>query len=395
LALPLLPVSVRVMRHLPPLFLCLAACAPEAAEQQTGEREPNFDLLGGMGYAGWDPDAVEELSGVTLHDATHAYAGINLYANDVDTGIAVSMSGERVHEWRFPGRTQVEYFELMPDGGAIGISVDEGVSCVSASGKERWSADLNAHHDVELLTDGGAWIPVWEEREFLGRCVRFDDLVRVDKAGVVQERWSTYDSREVLGALHGRSGLDTAAQQPVDRVYDYYHLNTVRVIGESARAADPRFRPGNLLVCMRNVSLVCVLDASSRELLWHYGPGELDFPHFPTLTPAGNVLIFDNGYHRERSRVVEVDPDTKEIVWEYGSRPGEEFFTQLRGSAQRLPNGNTLICESERGHAFEVRPSGERVWEFWNPDFRDGERRRIYRLLRVSEEVSSSFRGRR
>ena len=74
-------------------------------------------------------------------------------------------------------------------------------------------------------------------------------------------------------------------------------------------------------------------------------------------------------------------------------QPQQDFFSPWRGSVQRLPNGNTLICSSERGQVFEVTPDGRVVWEFWNPDLRavsgdDGrfERRRIYRFQRVAAE---------
>ena len=39
------------------------------------------------------------------------------------------------------------------------------------------------------------------------------------------------------------------------------------------------------------------------------------------------------------------------------------------GSAQRLPNGNTLIAESSFGRFFEVTTEGEIVWEYVNPFF--------------------------
>jgi hypothetical protein len=31
---------------------------------------------------------------------------------------------------------------------------------------------------------------------------------------------------------------------------------------------------------------------------------------------------------------------------------------------QRLPNGNTLICEADPGRVFEVTPAGKVVWEY-------------------------------
>ena len=107
----------------------------------------------------------------------------------------------------------------------------------------------------------------------------------------------------------------------------------------------------------------------------------------PTLLANGNILIFDNGYARGFSRVIELDPTSLEVVWSYQGEPPSEFFSDRRGSAQRLPNGNTLICESERGHVFEVTPDGTRVWEFWNPEIVDGKRKRIYRFMRLAPDV--------
>jgi hypothetical protein len=51
-----------------------------------------------------------------------------------------------------------------------------------------------------------------------------------------------------------------------------------------------------------------------------------------------------------------------------------------------LPNGNTLITESDRGRVFEITPSGEIVWEFFIPEFQKKEKRRptIYRMMRIT-----------
>jgi outer membrane protein assembly factor BamB len=95
------------------------------------------------------------------------------------------------------------------------------------------------------------------------------------------------------------------------------------------------------------------------------------------------LLVFDNGSRRGASRVVELDPETLEVSWQYPAEPGGSFFSRWRGGAQRLANGNTLITESEKGRVFEVTPAGEVVWEFWNPEVVDGQRKRIYRFHRV------------
>lgn len=125
-----------------------------------------------------------------------------------------------------------------------------------------------------------------------------------------------------------------------------------------------------------------------------YAVGEttLDLPHMPRMLPTGNILVFDNGEGRGYSRIVEVDPAREKIVWEYEADPPASFFSPWRGSSQRLPNGNTLICSSERGRVFEATPDGKIVWEFWNPIFNEqGQRRRIYRFARLAADEVEAF----
>ena len=67
-------------------------------------------------------------------------------------------------------------------------------------------------------------------------------------------------------------------------------------------------------------------------------------------------------------------------MWQYTS---EGFFSKTRGSAQRLPGGNTLVSESDTGHVFEVTPDGDVVWRFANPDVDEGGvRAAVWRMTR-------------
>ena len=87
--------------------------------------------------------------------------------------------------------------------------------------------------------------------------------------------------------------------------------------------------------------------------------------HDPDLLANGNILLFDNqGQCRPGgiTRVIEVDPRTQEIVWTYAGTPEEPFESEVRSSEARLPNGNTLITESDGGRLFEVtRPRRDRL----------------------------------
>ena len=63
---------------------------------------------------------------------------------------------------------------------------------------------------------------------------------------------------------------------------------------------------------------------------------------------------------------------SRQITWMYFSMANQGMFSHLDSSVQRLPNGNTLICDSTEGHIFEVTPAGEAVWEYINPVSVDG-----------------------
>src|SRR5262249_5997014 len=54
----------------------------------------------------------------------------------------------------------------------------------------------------------------------------------------------------------------------------------------------------------------------------------------------------------------------KEPVWRYTAPIRTDFSIGFMSGAQRLPNGNTLICDSESGTIFEVAPIKVVVWAY-------------------------------
>lgn len=89
---------------------------------------------------------------------------------------------------------------------------------------------------------------------------------------------------------------------------------------------------------------------------------------------SGSILVFDNGNLRPGmsnpfSRAIEFDPKTMEVTWDYTDPTPISFFSPFMGGAERLWNGNTLICESAFGRLFEVTPDRTLVWEYVIPDF--------------------------
>jgi hypothetical protein len=86
--------------------------------------------------------------------------------------------------------------------------------------------------------------------------------------------------------------------------------------------------------------------------------------------PDGRILVFDNrddgadGRILGGSRLVAIDPVTREVETIYEGTPEEPFYTAGRGTANLLANGNFLIAETKFGRVFEVTPDGTIVWSF-------------------------------
>jgi hypothetical protein len=100
---------------------------------------------------------------------------------------------------------------------------------------------------------------------------------------------------------------------------------------------------------------------------------------------AGHITVFNNGNSRPEGMYSSVDeiippvddngsyylePGTayepQEPVWAYTAKNPTDFYAPGQSSAQRLPNGNTLICNGPRGVLFEVTPEKKTVWFYVN-----------------------------
>ena len=178
-----------------------------------------------------------------------------------------------------------------------------------------------------------------------------DMVIEVTPAGNVVWEWKSWEHLSVEE--------DTIC--PLEGRREWTHQNALNVTPA-----------GDLLVSFRQISTVGIVDKASGDFSWKWGPGEISHQHYPTMLDNGRVLLFDNGSHRQGqgvpySRVIEVDPANNQVEWEYKGAPPLSFFSPVISSAQRLPNGNTLICEGCTGRLFEVTRSKDIVWEYINP----------------------------
>lgn len=368
---------------------------------ELGGKQNSLSSLQSLPYVAWTEEDVDRSkSGVVKHDQSKAFAGYNIYTNDVDQVFIMDMQGQRVHSWKLPGKFHCEFAELLDEGQILVICEAQAIIKLDWLGNVLWESSGKVNHDVAVLPDGSLLVPVREQRRPYKavEAVIFDSIAHLSADGKLLDVWSSYGQLEALQKHHPPLALDNSVRKVDEkskrRTYEYYHLNTVEVLPDSPLGKrDKRFQAGNILLSLRNANLIVILDRDSWNIEWSWGPGFLDFPHMPTMIENGNLLIFDNGPHRTFSRVIELDPLSREIVWEFQAKPPTAFYSKWRGSNQRLANGNTLICNSENGRVFEVTTEGEVVWDFWNPEIRNGKRKRIYRMMRLAKDEVEPYLG--
>jgi hypothetical protein len=115
--------------------------------------------------------------------------------------------------------------------------------------------------------------------------------------------------------------------------------------------------------------------------------GQHDVRWIPAGSPgSGHLMVFNNGVGRPGgpySSVVEFAPPVDgagnyrlergraygpaKACWEYTAPNKADMFSHSISGAERLSNGNTLICSGEQGHIVEVNALGKTVWEYINP----------------------------
>ena len=351
--------------------------------------EPLKVKRAGVGLRSYDPERAQP--GYTLFAPPGPHRQVHL----------IDMMGEVVHTWEMPyppglygyltDRGTLFYNGQIPNDTYLGQRPFQGGAALEMdwNGRILWEVREPAHHhDGRRLRNGNVLLmcatvmphelaaQVQGGRpgtEHMGE-IHADYLVEMTTEGRVVWTWRTWEHMD-------------PAEYPITAVQDeraeWTHGNTVFELPD-----------GNLMLSFRQISSVVIVHRQTGAVLWKLGAPPLSGQHDPTWLPNGHILIFDNGPHRldesfPYSRVIEVDPATKAIVWQYQERPVHNFFSSRISGAQRLPNGNTLICEGLFGRFFEVTPDGEVVWEYVNPYFggpADAPMNQVFRAYRYSPE---------
>jgi hypothetical protein len=317
---------------------------------------------------------------VTIYDKELISDGINIFTSDDKCeAYLMDMEGNILHKWSSKLNNKWDFVKINNNGDIIAIADPAGKNhkliSLDWDSNIKWMNNESFHHDIEITNEGNIFSIILKKINTSRGKIASDYIVFLSPEGKIKKEISVYelvkDNKIVKKKLQS------------ENFHDLLHTNSIKIIDKNI---FPIAKKGDLLITIRNINLIIIVDIENEKIIWEWGQNNLDMPHDSRLLDNGNILIFDNGWHRGYSRIIELNPITKEIVWEYTGDPKESFFTKERGGNQRLPNGNTLITESEKGRVFEVTKKGKIVWEWFNPFFtEDNKRSTLYRMNRLDK----------
>jgi outer membrane protein assembly factor BamB len=245
-----------------------------------------------------------------------------------------------------------------------------GLVKMDKNSKVIWKYFDYVHHHLDVTEDGKIYVltnnirnNVIKGYEYLAPPRIDDSVVVLSPEGKRIKKVSIMDA--MLRSPYGRMMRSIAW----DIKQDYLHTNSIEYIDGATAAKLPFAKEGQVLLSMRDIDTVAVLDLDKEEIVWAI-QGSWHRQHDADLLSNGHVMLFDNWGHYEPgggSRVIEFDPVTLEMVWDHTGDEKHLFSSPIRSGQERLPNGNTLITESDGGRLLEVTPGGEIVWEYINP----------------------------
>ncbi len=323
--------------------------------------------------------------------------------------VLLNMRGDVVHQWRtsfdeawpeLPGRrgriTEASIFfndgHLYPNGDLVVVvqgptdfrnaSEGYGLAKLDRDSRVLWRYPEACHHDLDVGEDGTIYALV---NQTLDRAPHGLEHIPtpclVDVVDVVSPEGKRLKRIPILEALMSSpyapllcmlerprpaGGAAPAGALPAPflddtRRRDVLHTNAVKVLSRALAPKFPLFKAGQLLLSPRHLDALVVLDPDSGKVVWA-ARGPWHAQHDPWFLDNGHLLLFDNLGSPTGSRVLEYDPATQSFPWSYPGETGTPFFSRIRGMCQRLPNGNTLVVNSDGGEVFEVTPDRELAW---------------------------------
>ena len=349
--------------------------------QQTADPETQaaIEQLEALGYLAGTVMAGDHI-GVTVYQHDTAWQGVNFYTSGhAPAAFLMDMDGKILHTWEYdfnkiwpnrrtnihaPGTEHWRRAALLPDGDVIAIFEGSGIIKVDKQSNLIWANPVRAHHDLQVLPNGDIHVLTRKAR-IIPRLNERQPILE-DFITVLDTNGATLSELSILECLENSPYFEDFKKRRKRLSGDMMHTNTLKILDGHLAGDIPAFKKGNYLISLLMVSAVAVVDPGEQAVVW-WKTGGFRAQHEPQILDHSRMLLFDNKGRKGQSAVLELNLLTDEPVWQYRGTKEKPFYTSTCGAAWRLPNGNTLIVESDNGRAFEVNRSKEIVWEFLSP----------------------------
>lgn len=344
----------------------------------TPEQREGLNAIGYTGTAVTDT----RKEGVTRIDKNGVCPGFRLFASgSAPIADLIDVNGRIFHTWQMkPWKVDAKFVRVYPpsedffrtihmfdDGSLLVVFEGIGLAKLDKDSQVLWRVQNRAHHALDIAANGDIYL-LRQYTRIIPR-IKTSEPVIDDLVAILDSEGREKDAISILEALENSKDYGHLWKNYAMRKYinpDLLHSNSVKILDGTNEQTVPGFKKGNLLVSLAYLDAVVVIDPEKREVVWaNQGPYKVQ--HDPTILDNGDLLVFDNRSIWAISRVLEFKLPSMEVAWSFTGSKEEPFFSLTCGTSQRLPNGNTLIAETDNGRAIEVSSAQKIVWEFYDP----------------------------
>ena len=236
---------------------------------------------------------------------------------------------------------------------------------------------FNEHHDIEYISKTNTYLTLAREEVIIeGFSYVFDRIVEYQPNGTAI--WTVSTQSFV-------SYKDWCPYQDMSgEARSITHCNSLFYNPED----------DTILLSCRNMNTIYKINHTTKELIWALGEhGDFDLydikgnqkdslwyhAHAFEYFDDDKIILFDNDFHNQTNlasrftRLVEIQIDeehkTAHEIWSYVAP--DEYYTNIWGDADKLPNGDVLGTFGSMTHSFdshdakilEINEQGEIVWK--------------------------------
>lgn len=316
---------------------------------------PDSFLPGYRAVLGYDAD----LGNYSLRLLDSGGVQIHVWPLDYATIFGESQSVE--------GLNNPHGLEMLPDGSVVINFGSQGIAIarIDQCGKPIWVRKGRYHHSIDADEAGLLWTWFADEGLNLQYIVALDPETgeEVGRISLEEVAAAAPENALAMGLTDGFA-FKPKGKQNRGVGQDVFHPNDVEPLDSDMAVHFPQFKPGDLLISMRNLNFVGVLDPDTLVFKWGaHGPWICQ--HDPDFIEDGRIDIYNNNFGRGRSGIMWTDPATGESGWRFMT-PDSKFYSESQGKMQRLPNGAYLITVRDEGRVIELDADGNLIFEYNN-----------------------------